>query len=259
MSSLDEILRSYGHTSITTTRFVGAADGSSVYQIQPQHQAIIAAVGDPANTVELALAPIEGAGGGCSLYFIQWDGQGTLTLTPAATDKINGGAAGVSSTYLGSSFGTVQHHLILLCGYLNFNNENMYRTFLLSGEGGASSIYAVAPNVQVTATNNINAGHASGPRSIVLMETGAVLPTLLTASTNTSVVIGYQAGTNAGVTKNVGTNATILGPSAGGGATAIAAEEICLGWNCQASGVVGRLSVAAEGNFIDTNRRWCLR
>jgi hypothetical protein len=73
-------------------------------------------------------------------------------------------------------------------------------------------------------------------------------------SGSSTVYVGAESGTNAGAGKaaNNGNNCICLGYRAGGGATSLGTSEICIGTNCAATGVTGRLSLGNSMEAIQT-------
>lgn len=170
-----------------------------------------------------------------------WDGVGTLKFEVAAGsgETVNGAS---SITYEDQS---AIRSVIFLYPLLE-NWALVQVPYSLTATGGA-----VAPNVQIIATG-YDAGHELGVNSIYFAERGATAYPVLNSATDKTVVLGYRAGTNAGASKTLQDGNVLIGSGAGGGATVLAAGEICIGPACAASGVADRLSFKCQGIFPHT-------
>jgi hypothetical protein len=189
--------------------------------------------------------------GGSILFIIHWNGTGAISFTPQAGsgDSINGGVAEAAVTFTDADTPASLFEL------LGTKGESSLFSWLLTsrairGSGGSSAV-AVSPNTQVH-LGGIDAGHHLGADTIYLAERGAATPPTLNNAADKVVVVGYRAGTDAGASKVLQNGNVLLGAGAGGGATALASGEICLGIGCPASGTPNRLSVQCEGMWIHT-------
>ncbi len=175
----------------------------------------------------------------CTSCVLYWDGVGTLSFAIYdAGDTINGGAGPVS--FVGDAVASPAFLFVVYS-----NGVGIVKAVSARNHGVAIS--AVAPNIQLSATDEVDAGHELGDAAIYFADKdSADLPTLNSAADEV-VAIGSEVGTNAGVSKVLKDGNVLIGARAGGGATVLAADEICLGNDCGASGVVGRISVQCEG------------
>jgi len=177
------------------------------------------------------------------VHIMYWDGLGTLSFTIGkAGDTINGGAGPVA--FVGKAAPENAYIFLSYDGYNTF-------VHVVPAKLHGSPPTAVAPNVQISATDEIDCGHELGDAAVYFADKESVDPPTLSNPADEVVAIGSEVGTNAGVGKVLQDGNVLLGPGAGGGATALADGEVCIGKDCSASGVANRLSVQCEGAVVE--------
>lgn len=234
----------FSHANLEYDKITQSAT-AGVYFLQ-QHAAvrIVGDAGQPAWQTTIKLPLLDESPYGPSLYFISWNGHGTIIFerVTGSTDTINGGAGPV--TYLGTDYTTATEFLVLAL-------DGNYRIMVLRSGAAAGAVGVDAPNVQFSSPNVVDCGHGSGNGTLHFASSNtATAPTLgadaICLGTATGLSHGAESVVIGKVSSNASANAVAIGEHSG----AVLASSQAIGESvgvAAGSAVVGKATGAVLG------------
>lgn len=202
--------RDFGHTNITLETLASAAGPPGTERFLGVMNAAYKITGVAGEYVTFNCPVLATSPTGSIIQVIQWNGLGTVrfALVAGSSDTINGGAGPVSFAEADYGSGT-----LLLC----FGLANGYHVIAIREDSAGSIVDAISPNIQVTAGDNVDAGHYAGDGKLYLAPTisSAAAPTLGAKAVCLSDASGRTHGADSvvagSVTANVGADSIGLG------------------------------------------------
>lgn len=202
--------RDFGHTNITLKTLDSAAGPPGTEQFVGVMNAAYKITGAAGEYVTFNCPVLATSPTGSIIQVIQWNGLGTVRFArvPASTDTINGGAGPVSFAEADYGSGT-----LLLC----FGFVNGYHVIAIREDSAGSIVDAISPNIQVTAGDNVDAGHYAGDGKLYFAPTisSAAAPTLGAKAVCLSDASGRTHGADSVVAGNVTANVGVEGVAIG--------------------------------------------
>jgi hypothetical protein len=251
----------FGHANLVIKLLDSATPSPGTEQFLGRTNAAYKITGVAMEYVTFNCPVIATSPSGSIVNFIQWNGLGTVrfVLVSGSTDTINGGAGPVEFAEADYGSGT-----LLLCLSL----VNGYHVVAIREDSVGSIVDAISPNIQVTAGDNVDAGHYAGDGKLYLAPTisSAAAPTLGTQAVCLSDASGRTHGNNSvvigAVTANAGADTVAIGKISAA-VTGIATDptvaigniSAAVGSSCVAIGeVAGAVSAGAQavGNIVST-------
>lgn len=163
----------FSHANLEYIR-VGSAVAPGADYVLQQQAAVVASVAT-GQVLNILLPDISKSPFGPSIYFLRWNGLGTLTFAVVAGSPDVIRPAGATS-YAETSPANAIDFLILA-------TDGVYRIIAIHESGTSGGVNATAPNVQVVA-NAMDTGHEMGDTTLFLAPTigGASKPATMGAS-----------------------------------------------------------------------------
>ena len=230
----------FNHANLVYARVASAVAPGTDYILQ--QEAAVRVVGVNGQVVNINLPVLATSPFGPSIYFISWNGLGTLNFARVAgsTDTISAPA----TTFAESSPVNRAEFIVLAL-------ENIYKIIVLP-EGSATGAVSVrSPNVQLSSYNTVDAGHGGAANTLHFATTaGTAAPTLGADA----ICLGNAAGRNHAtesvtigkVTGDASQNAVVIGEHSG----AVLANSQAIGESVGVaanSAVVGKATGAVLG------------
>lgn len=235
----------FSHANLVYTNVVSAAGAGTDYILQKE--AAVHCVSVTAETTNIKLPVLATSPFGPAIFFIRWNGLGTLTFAVVAgsTDTISG-----ATSYAEASPVSPVDFIVLAL-------ESTYRIIALHQGSASGAVNRVAPNVQVVG-NAVDAGHSTAGALHFASTAGTAAPTLGAAAiclgdaaarshATESVVIGK-------VSADCAQNAVAIGEHSGAVAASSQAvgESIGLGAGSalvgKATGLIGAGAAVVGGS-----------
>ena len=206
----------FNHANLVYRRVVSAAAAGTDYILQKEPAVHCVSVTGETTNIKLPL--IGSSPFGPAIFFIRWNGLGTLTFAVVAgsTDTISG-----ATSYAESSPVSPVDFIVL-------SLESSYRIIALHTGSASGAVNQVAPNVQVVA-NTVDAGHSTAGTLHLACTAATAAPTLGAAA----ICLGDAAGRSHAtesvvigkVSANASQNAVVIGEHSG----AVAASSQAVG------------------------------